>query len=337
MSDSALSNRSFLVYLIGSTISLHGLWIYRVTLGWFTWQLTGSEFWIGAIAFTQLAPAVLFGPVCWSAGRSMGSSNSFDDAQFDQRRQYPVVEPVRISGRSRNLASRCAIAGPGCSGWCAYACAVVADCETWSRDGNCKAQSPARQSRSMCRASSGPAIAGIIISTSGVATAFAVNGLSYLAIVIAVAMIRLRTTRRLASGAINIRQDITEGITYVFRHRSIRSLLLTVAVASLFGRGALEMMPAFADAVFRRGSAGLAILTAAVGMGAIMMGLVPFPKHAVAGWQSRTQRRHCWRNPDRTVRYCAKILARGPAGCLARRRIVAVRRRVADTDPVTGG
>ena len=63
MSNSALSNRSFLIYLAGSTVSLHGLWIYRVALGWFTWQLTGSEFWVGIVAFTQFAPAVIFGPL----------------------------------------------------------------------------------------------------------------------------------------------------------------------------------------------------------------------------------------------------------------------------------
>jgi MFS family permease len=63
MSNSALSSRSFLIYLIGSTVSLHGLWVYRVALGWFTWELTGSEFWVGLIAFTQFAPAVLFGPL----------------------------------------------------------------------------------------------------------------------------------------------------------------------------------------------------------------------------------------------------------------------------------
>ena len=63
MSSSALSSRNFLIYLVGSTISLHGLWIYRVALGWFAWQISGSEFWVGVVAFTQFAPAVIFGPV----------------------------------------------------------------------------------------------------------------------------------------------------------------------------------------------------------------------------------------------------------------------------------
>ena len=63
MRTSALSNRDYRIDLAGSTISLHGLWIYRVALGWFAWELTGSEFWVGIVAFTQFAPAVVFGPI----------------------------------------------------------------------------------------------------------------------------------------------------------------------------------------------------------------------------------------------------------------------------------
>ena len=63
MTSAALRNRNFRIYLSGSTVSLHGLWIYRVALGWYAWQLTGSELWVGIVAFTQFAPAVIFGPL----------------------------------------------------------------------------------------------------------------------------------------------------------------------------------------------------------------------------------------------------------------------------------
>ena len=63
MNTSAISNRNYLIYLIGNTISLHGLWIYRVALGWYAWQISNSEFWVGVVAFAQFAPAVVFGPL----------------------------------------------------------------------------------------------------------------------------------------------------------------------------------------------------------------------------------------------------------------------------------
>ena len=63
MNKSAIRNRNYLIYLIGNTISLHGLWIYRVALGWYAWEISGSEFWVGIVAFSQFAPAVVFGPL----------------------------------------------------------------------------------------------------------------------------------------------------------------------------------------------------------------------------------------------------------------------------------
>jgi predicted MFS family arabinose efflux permease len=120
----------------------------------------------------------------------------------------------------------------------------------------------------------GPAIAGTIIATHGVALAFAVNGVSYLAYIIALSLVDLRQPVGRPKAPGNVKTEMLDGIRYIVRHRTIRGLLLIVAVASVFGRGALEMMPAFADAVFQRGASGLAILTAALGAGAIASGLI---------------------------------------------------------------
>ena len=47
MLSRVLASRNFSIYLIGSTFSLHGLWIQRVAVGWLAWELTGSEVWLG--------------------------------------------------------------------------------------------------------------------------------------------------------------------------------------------------------------------------------------------------------------------------------------------------
>ena len=67
--------------------------------------------------------------------------------------------------------------------------------------------------------------------------------------------------------------ELVDGARYAFTHRTIRSLLLLAAMGSVFGRGALEMLPAFADAVYARGASGLAIMTSAIGGGAVITGL----------------------------------------------------------------
>jgi MFS family permease len=273
MSNSALSNRNYLIYLIGSTVSLHGLWIYRVALGWFTWQLTGSEFWVGIIAFTQFAPAVVFGPLFGVLAD-----------RFDRRKASLLINSV--SAVNMLLL--------GILAWLGQVDIYVLTAQSLAQGALDGAHTPVRmtlvtnlvnrsQLQSAIAMSSiafnvsrfvGPAIAGLVIATSGVSTAFAINGLSYFAIIAAVAFVRLVPVEARAKQPGDVWAELLDGVRYVLQHQTIRGLLITVAVASIFGRGALEMMPAFADAVYSRGSFGLAVLTAAVGAGAIATGIV---------------------------------------------------------------
>ncbi len=273
MNNSALSSRSFLIYLIGSTVSLHGLWIYRVALGWFTWELTGSEFWVGMVAFTQFAPAVFFGPLF----------GVFAD-RVDRRRASIVINSLSAA----NMLLLSALA------WSGKVDIMVLTMQSLIQGALDGAHTPIRmtlvpnlveraQLQSAIASASisfnisrliGPAIAGIVIATSGVSTAFAINSVSYLAIIAAVAVIKVRPSLPRAKQTGDVWAELLDGVRYVIAHRTIRGLLMTVAVASLFGRGSLEMLPAFADAIYERGASGLAILTAAIGVGAIMTGLV---------------------------------------------------------------
>ncbi len=273
MSNSALSNRSFLIYLIGSTVSLHGLWIYRVALGWFTWELTGSEFWVGFVAFTQFAPAVLFGPLFGVLAD-----------RVDRRKASIII----------NSLSALNMVLLGVLVWLGLVDIVVLTTQSLVQGALDGAHTPVRmtlvpnlvektQLQSAIASASisfnvsrfvGPAIAGFIIATAGVSTAFAINGISYIAIIAAVAVIELRPTAPRSKQPGDVWAELLDGVRYTMTHKTIRGLLITVAIASVFGRGALEMMPAFAAAIYDRGAAGLATLTAAIGIGAIMSGLV---------------------------------------------------------------
>ena len=273
MSNSALSSRSFLIYLIGSTVSLHGLWIYRVALGWFAWELSGSEFWVGLVAFTQFAPAVVFGPIFGVLAD-----------RFDRRKASIFI----------NAMGTVNMLGLGVLAWLGHVDIYVLAAQSLIQGALDGAHTPVRmtlvpslvskgQLQSAIASSSisfnisrfiGPAIAGAIIATLDVAAAFAINGISYIAYIVALSIVELRPSAARSKPPGHVGAEMLDGIRYVVRHRTIRSLLLIIGVASVFGRGALEMMPAFADAVFHRGASGLAILTAALGAGAIAAGLV---------------------------------------------------------------
>src|SRR5438105_6531283 len=58
-----LRNANFGLYSAGSGISLIGMWMQRIAIGWLTWQLTESGFWLGVIAFADFFPVILVGPI----------------------------------------------------------------------------------------------------------------------------------------------------------------------------------------------------------------------------------------------------------------------------------
>ena len=54
---------NFAWYLSGETIALVGIWAQKIAIGWLTWELTKSNFWLGAIAFADLFPTVVITPI----------------------------------------------------------------------------------------------------------------------------------------------------------------------------------------------------------------------------------------------------------------------------------
>ena len=63
MSQSALTTPAYRRFLIGSTVTTHGLWILRVCMSWQAWLLTESEFFVAAVAVASYLPVAVLGPV----------------------------------------------------------------------------------------------------------------------------------------------------------------------------------------------------------------------------------------------------------------------------------
>jgi len=272
MQTAALRNRNYLIYFSGNTVSLHGLWVYRVALGWLAWELTASEFWVGLVAFTQFAPAVLFGPVFGVLAdrfdrraaslliNTMSTLNMTALAMltaFDKTDIYLLVVLSTMQGilDGAHMPVRMALV-PNLVDRAQLQSALATNSISFNL------------SRFI-----GPALAGVLIATLGVASAFAFNAVSYVAILVALLMVRLQPTAAREDRRGDVLAELVDGVRYVLRRPELRLLLLLIAISAVLGRGPLELLPAFADDVFDRGSSGLAILTSAVGAGAIVAGL----------------------------------------------------------------
>ncbi|MCX8159306.1 MAG: MFS transporter [Candidatus Saccharicenans sp.] len=130
----------------------------------------------------------------------------------------------------------------------------------------------------------GPAASGIIYAALGPAWCFTINGLSFIAVIVALAMMKLRPFVPHQS-ANSILQDLREGVEYVLKHPAIRVLILTVAITTLFGRAYFTLLPAWAVQILHGNARTNGFLMTAIGFGALTGSLfiASFSQHLSRG------------------------------------------------------
>jgi Transmembrane secretion effector len=116
----------------------------------------------------------------------------------------------------------------------------------------------------------GPAIAGILLATAGPTWVFAVNAVSFLGVLIAVAL--LPGSHGIITGTVGkLGGSMREAVTYVFEQRSIASLMILTALAGVFGTPPIAfMLPALARVQLDGGGGTLGALTASIGLGSLL-------------------------------------------------------------------
>ncbi len=115
----------------------------------------------------------------------------------------------------------------------------------------------------------GPALAGVVIGIIGVTGCFFLNGVSYLAIVVAYLAMRLPAAPERAERKPMWHETI-EAFRYVRGHRTLRAVISLVTVVSLFGWPYSVLLPVFARDVLHTGASGYGYLMAANGAGALV-------------------------------------------------------------------
>jgi MFS family permease len=113
----------------------------------------------------------------------------------------------------------------------------------------------------------GPALAGLIYQAAGPAWCFLLNALSYLAVIVPVWRMRIRSEPEEAQAA-PVLEEIRDGVRYVRARPVVSSLLLLLAAVGTFGYSWAVVMPAFAVRVLHGGAATNGLLLTAVGVGA---------------------------------------------------------------------
>ncbi len=267
----ALRHRNFRLFYSGQTLSLIGTWMQTLAQGWLVLELTNSAFWVGLVSFLGSLPIVLF---TLPAGVYVDRSH--------KRRVITICQALMLV---QALVLTTLTALHRIEAWQVALLAVFLGCLQ-------AIEIPARQSffvelvdredltNAIALNSSafnatriiGPAVAGVLVARVGMAWCFGLNALSYVAVLIGLARMRLPAFAPPASPGNDI-ESFKEGIRFVRSDRRVFALVLSIALLSLFGFPYLVLLPVFARDQLHVGAEGLGVMSASVGIGAVVSGL----------------------------------------------------------------
>ena len=277
----AFAHRNYRIYAGGNAISLVGIWMQRVAVGWLAWTLTHSGTWLGVMSMAEFFPVVFLSPL---AG-----------ALADRRDRVGIIRVTQIAGSVEATLLAVLVYTGTITIQLLFVLTLLLGVFNAMAQPSRLALIPTLVDRAALPSALainaiifnsarflGPAVAGIVIARVNVGAAFTVNAATYVAFLIAMA--NLRGLPALPVGATqSVLKASTEAYVYATRHPGIAPMLLLFTVTTIGTRGFVELFPGFADSVFGRGPEGLSMLTSTVGLGAIFGALWMLLRPAIAG------------------------------------------------------
>ena len=268
----SLAEPNYRRYFLGHTCSIVGTWVQRIGQDWLVLELTGSAVALGGALLCQFLPVLLGG--VWGG---------VVVDRLDTRR-------LLMSTQAASALTAAALAAFAISGTASlavvYVLAAVLGVIT-------VVDSPARQTfvaelvgaHDIVNAQAlnslvtsvgrlvGPALAGVVIATAGVGITFVINAVSFVAVLIGLVIIDRRTLRAAppaGGGPVRAR----EGLRYIWRRPEMRTVVMLVAVVSVFGQNFRVVFPLLATDVFGGGAQAYGWMTATLGLGAVLGALL---------------------------------------------------------------
>jgi MFS family permease len=265
-------------FFVGQTVSLAGTWMQSVAMAWLVLRLTGSATWLGATIALQTLPILLIGPY---AGVVVD--------RLDKRRL--LVGTQSIAAAQAILLAGLTLSGHITMAWVlvlSLGLGAVNSFDNPARQSFVREMVPEELVRNAVTLNSvvvnvaravGPAVAGILIAVVGESACFVVNALSFLA-VIAAYLLMDRSLLRPSVPTLRAPGQLREGLSYV---RHTPDLFVPLLMMALVGTLTYEFqvsLPALSTRTFSEGPQGLGAITAAMGVGAVIGGLVSASRRA---------------------------------------------------------
>ena len=279
----ALRHRNFRLFFSGQSISLIGTWMTRIATSWLVYRLTGSALMLGLVGFMGQIPTFVIAPLAgvlvdrldrrqvllWT--QALAALQSLLLAWLTLSKRITIAEILWLSA-FQGLIN--AFDMPGRQ---AFLVQMVEDRKDL---GNAIAINSSMVNLARLV---GPSIAGLIIAGWGEGYCFAIDGVSYFAVIVSLLLMQvLPLSGRGGSGA-SVLAQLKEGWVYVSGFAPIRTILLLFALVSLMGMPFVVLMPIFASQVLHGGPHTLGMLMAASGVGALVSAVSLAARKTVLG------------------------------------------------------
>jgi MFS family permease len=268
---SALKHRNFRLFFSGQLISFTGTWMTTTAQGWLVYQLTGSKALLGLVAAAASAPMLFF--ATWGGWVA------------DRYPKRSVIVVTQACSMILSLTMAALVWSRLVQPWHIIVLAILGGItmafdmparqsfviEMTSREDLMNAIS-LNSSAFNCARIIGPSIAGILMAQVGIAMCFLLDGLSFIAVIAGLLLMRLPKHRTIQSESSALGQAL-EGFRYVWGHRRVLTILSLFAVVGIFGWSYSVLMPAFARDVLHLSANGYGMLMAGSGVGALAAAL----------------------------------------------------------------
>ena len=268
---SSLTIRNYRLWVVGQGISLSGTWMQTVAQGLLVLHLTGSGTALGLVTALQTIPVLLFGPWGGVVADRFPKRHILYVTQAVSSVLALLLGTLVATGAIRiemvYLVALCLGAVSAVDNPTRQAFVV----EMVGKDEIVNAVSLNSTEINLARVV-GPAMAGVLIASVGLAACFLINGLSFLAVLAVLMAMRGEELRPTPIGP-RVPGQLRQGLQYVRASPVIRTILVMMAIIGTFTYEFSVSLPLFAEVTFRQGPATYAAMTAAMGLGAVVGGL----------------------------------------------------------------
>jgi MFS family permease len=262
----ALRHRDFRLFWIGQLISQIGTWMQSVAQAWLVLELTHSPLHLGIVSALQFTPVLFLSPVGGVLSDRFAKRKVLLISQTAMQLQAFVLAALVWSGRVQywHVAVLAAVYGLSRAIDIPARQSYITDLVGRSDLPNAVALNSVVMNGARIV---GPAVAGLLIAAFGVALAFLLNGVSFVAVL--VALVAIRTEGRPDVGRLGIREGVLSALNYAAGTPPVAFTLGLMVVVSLLVLNFNVIVPLVARNVLNQDAHGFGLLMSSLGAGAV--------------------------------------------------------------------